>query len=103
VKRFADAAARAGQPCDMSMTRRGLAATLMPMLALGAALRPAAAKTAGPPADACRPGDPGKRCAAAKAHFVADAGEDDGGCPFCARPADGKAAAPDLARKGGAG
>jgi hypothetical protein len=99
VKRFAAGAARAAQHDGMSMTRRGLAATLMPLLALGAGLSPAAAKTAGPPDDACRPGDPAKRCAAAKAHFVADAGEDGGGCPYCAPPADGKATGADLFRQ----
>lgn len=70
----------------MNITRRGIAATALPLLMLGAGLRAAAAKTAGPPmAEACGPGTPSKACAEAKARFVADGGQDDAyGCAHCA-------------------
>lgn len=69
----------------MNATRRGLAATALPLLLLGAGMRGATAKSAGPEAlEACRPGAPTKQCAAAKARFVADGGQDGGGCPHCA-------------------
>lgn len=70
----------------MTTTRRGLAATALPLLMLGAGLRAAAAKSAGPepvPADACVPGTPSKRCAAAKARFNAEAADGAGACPHC--------------------
>jgi hypothetical protein len=71
----------------MNTTRRALSATALPLLLFGAGLRAAAAKSAGPEAlvgEACVPGEPSKRCAAAKARFLADGGEAGGGCPHCA-------------------
>ena len=69
----------------MNTTRRGLAATALPLLMLGAGLRAAAAKSAGPAMpEACVPGAPSKACAEAKARFVADGGEDAFGCAHCA-------------------
>jgi hypothetical protein len=85
VKRFLAILAAGPQDARMNTTRRTLAATALPLLLLGAGLRAAAAKSAGPEAlDACVPGEPSKRCAAAKARFLADGGEDAGGCPHCA-------------------
>ena len=85
MKRFLAAVGPARHAHDMSTTRRGLAATALPLLMLGAGLRAAAAKSAGPETlDACVPGEPSKRCAAAKARLLADGGEDPGGCPHCA-------------------
>ncbi|BDG72501.1 hypothetical protein [Roseomonas fluvialis] len=71
----------------MNTTRRALSATALPLLLFGAGLRAAAAKSAGPDtpdAEACVPGEPSKRCAAAKARFLADGGEAASGCPHCA-------------------
>jgi hypothetical protein len=71
----------------MNTTRRAISATALPLLLFGAGLRSAAAKSAGPGAvagDACVANEPSKRCAAAKARFVADGGEAGGGCPHCA-------------------
>ncbi len=69
----------------MTITRRGIAATALPLLMLGAGLRAATAKTAGPATpDACLPGAPSKACAEAKARFVADGGEDALVCAHCA-------------------
>ncbi len=75
----------------MNITRRGIAATALPLLLLGAGLRAAAAKTAGPAmADACTPGAPSKACAEAKARFVADGGDDAIGCAHCAEASKDK-------------
>lgn len=75
----------------MNTTRRALTATALPLLLLGAGLRAAAAKSAGPEMpEACTPGAPSKACAAAKARFVADGGADGGGCPHCAAASQDK-------------
>ncbi len=87
VKRFLALPAGIAHSAAMNTTRRGLAATALPLLMLGAGLRAAAAKSAGPepvPDDACTPGTPSKRCAAAKARFIADGAGDAAGCPHCA-------------------
>lgn len=69
----------------MTTTRRGLAATALPLLMLGAGLRAADAKSAGPAMpQACMPGAPSKACAEAKARFIADGGEDGFRCAHCA-------------------
>lgn len=66
-------------------TRRRLAASALPLLLLAAAPRLATAKSAGPAEiETCRPGAPSKACAEAKARFLADGGDDGGGCPHCA-------------------
>jgi hypothetical protein len=85
LKRFVPGRFGAVQHCAMNTTRRGLAATALPLLMLGAGLRAASAKSAGPlMPDACTPGAPSKACAEAKARFVADGGQDAPGCPHCA-------------------
>lgn len=76
----------------MSTTRRGLAATALPLLLLGAGMRAAAAKSAGPgPLEACRPDAPLAACAEAKARLLADGGDGAGVCPHCAGLRRGKA------------
>lgn len=72
------------------MTTRRLAASALPLLLLGAAWRPAGAKSLGPQdAAACSADGTPKRCAEAKARFLADEG-DTGGCPHCAALSKGK-------------
>jgi hypothetical protein len=67
----------------MNTTRRGLAATALPLLFLGAATPGAQAKTAGPSlADACTAEDGPKACASGKAAA--------GGCRHCAAIAKGR-------------
>ena len=69
----------------MNTSRRILVAAALPALVLGAATRAATAKPAAPDAiAACRPGQPSKGCAAAKARLLADGGTEGGGCPHCA-------------------
>jgi hypothetical protein len=70
----------------MTTTRRGLAATALPLLLLGAGLRAAASTSAGPgeAIAPCRPGAPSRACAEAQARLVADGGTAGGGCAYCA-------------------
>ncbi len=101
MKFFADSACGDVHSGAMNATRRSFSATLFPLLALAATGGTAAAKSAGP-AEACASGDATKRCAAAKAHFVADGGEDAAACPFCAARRGGKDSGADLFHERGA-
>ncbi|WP_230165634.1 hypothetical protein [Roseomonas sp. CECT 9278] len=75
----------------MNITRRGIAATALPLLTLGAGLRAASAKSAGPEMPgACTAGAPSKACAEAKARFVADGGQDEFACAHCAAASKGQ-------------
>ncbi len=67
----------------MTTTRRGLAATALPLLLVAGSARMALAKSAGPlEADACMPQDGPKGCATGKGAF--------GGCPHCAAAFKGR-------------
>lgn len=76
-------AAPRGNDAAMTRTRRGLAATALPLLFLAGAARGALAKTAGPfEAEACAPEQGAKGCASGKGAA--------GGCPHCAAAAKGR-------------